>query len=172
MRDNTSKPQLLGHTPADWRPQSPKLKQSPVPQTLPIYMETLPKPQRTRGFVHITRSQFTNLEHFTISESRLSINFKISTKRQHLDQTSASRQHLKLKSWPNLVSQYWPRFNFITSTKHQQQNTDQTAASKSRLNFNFKILTKVLNVWTKVEFYDQTSASKSATNCCKHDPHH
>ena len=29
--------------------------------------------------------QFTNLEHITISESRLSINFKISTKHQHLD---------------------------------------------------------------------------------------
>ena len=37
------------------------------------------------GWVHITRSQFTNLEHITISESRLSINFKISTKHQHLD---------------------------------------------------------------------------------------
>ena len=30
-------------------------------------------------------SQFTNLEHVTISESRLSIYFKISTKHQHLD---------------------------------------------------------------------------------------
>ena len=30
-------------------------------------------------------SQFTNLEHITISESQLSINFKISTKHQHLD---------------------------------------------------------------------------------------
>ena len=30
-------------------------------------------------------SQFTNLEHTRISESRLSINFKISTKHQHLN---------------------------------------------------------------------------------------
>ena len=30
-------------------------------------------------------SQFTNLERITISESRLTINFKISTKHQHLD---------------------------------------------------------------------------------------
>ena len=36
----------------------------------------------------------------------------------------------------------WSRFNFVTSTKHQQQNTDQTSASKSRLHFNIKILTK------------------------------
>ena len=27
--------------------------------------------------------------------------------------------------------EYWPRFNFVTSTKHQQQNTDQTLASKN-----------------------------------------
>ena len=39
------------------------------------------------GWVHITKSHFTNLEHITISESRLSINFKISTKQQHLDKT-------------------------------------------------------------------------------------
>ena len=37
------------------------------------------------GWVHITRSQFTNLDHITISESRLSINFKISTKHKNLD---------------------------------------------------------------------------------------
>ena len=30
-------------------------------------------------------SEFTNLEHITISKSQLSINFKISTKHQHLD---------------------------------------------------------------------------------------
>ena len=49
----------------------------------------------------------------------------------------------------------------VTSTKHQQQNNDQTSASKSHLNFNFKILTKVLKVCTKFKLYDQTSASKS-----------
>ena len=41
----------------------------------------------------------------------------------------------------------------ITITKHQQQNNDQTSASKSCLNINFKIVTKpwnlVLKVWTK-----------------------
>ena len=34
-----------------------------------------------------------------------------------------------------------PRFNFITSTKHQRQNAEQAPVSKSCLNFNFKILT-------------------------------
>ena len=33
-------------------------------------------------------------------------------------------------------------FFFRISTKHQQQNIDQTSAKKSHLNFNFKILTK------------------------------
>ena len=32
--------------------------------------------------------------------------------------------------------------NFIAKTKNQQQNNDQTSASKSCLNINFKILTK------------------------------
>ena len=51
-----------------------------------IVLQTLPKAQRTQGLslyhkitVHI------NLEHITISESLLSINFKISTKHQYLD---------------------------------------------------------------------------------------
>ena len=59
----------------------------------------------------------------------------------NLNQTSVFRLNLNLKSWPNLASESWPRFNFITSTKHQRQNAEQTPASKSCLNFNFKILT-------------------------------
>ena len=31
----------------------------------------------------------------------------------------------------NLTSESWPRLNVVTSTKHQQQNTEQTSASKS-----------------------------------------
>ena len=38
----------------------------------------------TEGSVHIT-SSYTNLDEISISESRLSINFKISTKHQYLD---------------------------------------------------------------------------------------
>ena len=41
----------------------------------------------------------------------------------------------------------------VSSTKHQQQNTDQTSASKSHPNFNFKLLTHiVLEVSRKVNF--------------------
>ena len=45
---------------------------------------------------------------------------------------------------PDLASESRPKLDFITSTKHQQQNIDQTSVSdqiKSRLNLNFKILT-------------------------------
>ena len=81
--------------------------------------QTLPKAQRTRGLS---------------SYYRISIKHQL----QIFNQTSASQLNLKLKSWPNLASEYWPRFNFVTSSKHQRQNADQTSASKSRQNFNFK----------------------------------
>ena len=123
-----------------------------------IYLYMLKHCQRhngPEGWVHIA-SSYTNVDQISISESRLSTNINIS---------SVSQINLNLKSWP--------RFNFVTSTKHQQQNTDQTSVSKSRLNFNFKSWPNlVLKVWTKVKLYDQTSASKSATNCCHYDPHH
>ena len=76
-------------------------------------------------------SSWTNLDQISSSESRL--------KNQLLNQTSASP--INLKSRPNIASESRPRFNFITSTKHQHQNAEQTPASKSCLNFNFKILT-------------------------------
>ena len=89
----------------------------------PRQSKTLPKAQRTRGLS---------------SYYRISIKHQL----QIFNQTSASQLNLKLKSWPNLASEYWPRFNFVTSSKHQRQNVDQTSASKSRLNFIIKILTK------------------------------
>ena len=66
------------------------------------------------GWVHITRS------HFTVHKSWTYYNRKSIKQLQNLNQTSAFRLNLKLKSWPNLVSGYWPIFNFVTSTKHQQ----------------------------------------------------
>ena len=71
------------------------------------------------GWVHIT-------------ESRL-----IKHQLQNLNQASASRLNVKLKPWPNIASESWPRFNFVTSTKHQQP----TSESWPNL---------VLKVWTKV----------------------
>ena len=88
-------------------------------------------------------SQFTNLEHITISESRLSINFKIST--TNISISTKSKVKILTKTSFRILT------DFVTLIKHQQQNTDQTSASKSRLNFNFKLLTKpMLKVWTKV----------------------
>ena len=62
-------------------------------ENLRLYRKTLPKAQRTRGLSvlikvtslgHITIS-YTNLDQISSSESLQSINFKISTKHQHLD---------------------------------------------------------------------------------------
>ena len=61
--------------------QSANAKRMPSSKILNL-RKTLPKAQRTSQDYS---SQFTNLEHITISAHRLSINFKISTKHQHLD---------------------------------------------------------------------------------------
>ena len=95
------------------------------------------------GWVQLTK--VTCLSHITSSRKDLDQDYL-----QNLDQASTSKirpnisisSKLKTsKSWPNLASESRPRFNFITSTKHQRQNAEQTPASKSCLNFNFKILT-------------------------------
>ena len=85
------------------------------------------------GWVHLAKitswglitSSNTNLDQISSSESRSSINFKISTKHQPLDLTTT------WKSWPDPASESRPNSNFMTSTKHQQQHTDQNSALKS-----------------------------------------
>ena len=49
-------------------------------------LKTLPKAQRAKGLVHITSSN-TNLDQISNSESRPSINFKITTKHRPLHKT-------------------------------------------------------------------------------------
>ena len=105
------------------------------------------------GWVLLTK--VTSLGHITSSQTfsqtlKFSNIFRISTKHQlqNLKQTSAFQLNLKLKSWPNLASESWPRFNFVTSTKHQHSAV------------NFKILTKPwaqnlnksLALWPKLSF--------------------
>ena len=89
--------------------------------------QTLPKAQRTRGFSSYHKFLHTS---WSNSESRLSIYSTIS--------------NLNLKSWPNLA---WLSFKILTTI--QLHNLNQTSAKywsnisfKSRLSFNFKILTK------------------------------
>ena len=75
-------------------------------------------------------SQFTNLEHITI--------LTISTSK-----SQPGISNSKLKSWPKLASEYWPWFNFVTSTKYQQQqNTDQTSARTISPELQLQNLTK------------------------------
>ena len=78
-----------------------------------IQLKTLPKAQRTRGLSSTYQSNFFRSYH----------KFRISTKYQlqNLNQTSAFRQNLSLKSQP--------RLKFTATTKHQQGNTDQASAS-------------------------------------------
>ena len=71
--------------------------------------KTLPKAQRTRGLSSAYQSHL----------------FK-------------SYHKFKKRSCSRLSSESRPRFNFITSTKHQLQNINQTRASKSCLSFKFK----------------------------------
>ena len=90
--------------------------------------------------------------------------FRISTKIQLHDlyKTSAEKTPAAnlawtstSKSWPNLPSEYRPRFNFITSTKHQQKKTPAanlawTSTSKSWP--NLLLWTKSLAFWPNLSF--------------------
>ena len=81
--------------------------------------------------------------------------FRISTKHQlqNLNQASAFWRNLNLKLLTKPIFRILTKIELHNHMKHQQQNNDQTSASKSCLNINFKILTKlwnlVLKVWTK-----------------------
>ena len=81
-------------------------------------LKTLPKAQWTRGLSSYHKIH-TNLDQNN--------NFRISAKHQlqNLNQTSTK---LKIQNIANLASESQPRFNFITNTKHQRQNTDKTLA--------------------------------------------
>ena len=95
----------------------------------------------------------------------------ISTKHQiqNLNPTSASRPNLKFKILSRIL------------TKIQLHNLYKTSAKKYRPNSSFKFCLNstlkswpnlVLKVRTKIWFYEQSSAPKSATNCCQYNPHH
>ena len=80
---------------------------------------------------------------------------------KNLNETSVSRLNLNLKL--DQTSEYWPRFNSVTSTKHQQQNTKLQLQSLA-----WTSTSKSSKSWLKCS----KSASKSATNCCQHYPHY
>ena len=97
-------------------------------------------------FSHITRSN-TKFDQISSSEYWPSTNFKISTSAN----ISISTKLKILRYWPNLASESQPRFNFITFTKHQQQNTEQTPASNLAWTSTSKSWPNlVVKVWTKV----------------------
>ena len=122
-------------------------------------LQTLPKAKRTRGLSSAYQSNFlghitsfhTNLDQISSSESRPSINFKISTKHQHID------YHLNFKILTNPTSfrvstklhnlnqasavKYCPNISFTISPELHLQNLEQTLCSKSEQKFN--LMTKL-----------------------------
>ena len=132
----------------------------------PGQLKTLPKAQRTRGL-----SSYYKLLH----KSWSNYIFRISNRYhfQNLNQTWTSQLKLNF--------QILTKPSFKISTKIQIHNLYKTSAAKYQPNFSFKILAELnfkslpnllLKIWTKGYLYDQTSATKSATNCSQHDPYH
>ena len=122
--------------------------------TTGLIFKTLPKAQRTRGLSSAYQSNFFRSYHKFLHKSWSNI-FRISTKHQlqNLNQASAFWRNLNLKLLTKPIFRILTKIELHNHMKHQQQNNDQTSASKSCLNINFKILTKpwnlVLKVWTK-----------------------
>ena len=118
------------------------------------WIKTLPKAQRTRGLSSAYQSNFFRSYHKFLHKSWSNI-FRISTKHQlqNLNQASAFWRNLNLKLLTKPIFRILTKIELHNHMKHQQQNNDQTSASKSCLNINFKILNKpwnlVLKVWTK-----------------------
>ena len=125
------------------------------------------------GWVQLTKLTWWVIQHV---QTQILIKFHL----QNLDQalTSKSQQNISISTKSKVKILSKPSFKILT--KIQLRNLNQTSAAKYWPNFSFKIspklqlqnLDQVLKVWTKVKLYDQISASKSATNCRQHDPHH
>ena len=101
-------------------------------------------------------------------KSRPNFIFRISTKHQlQLQPYISLSLKLKLQNLDQI------------STEIQFRNLYKTSAEKNCSNsrfkscLNFKILTKpcAQSISKSLTFFYQTSASKSATNCCQQDPH-
>ena len=105
--------------------------------------KTLPKAQRTQGWVHITSLQFTVLKSWSNYDFRISIKHY---KPQNLNQTSASRLKLKILTKPS----------FRILTKMQLHNLYKTSAAKCWTNSRFKILPEL-----QLQNLDQALCSKS-----------
>ena len=121
-----------------------------------------PESSQSNFFCHIT-SSYTKI----LIKSHL----------HYLDQASTSKSQPNISITTKFQVKILTKPSFRILTKIQLHNLSQTSSAKYWPNFsfkispnyNFKILTKV---WTKVKHYYQISASKSATNCRQHDPHH
>ena len=101
---------------------------------------------------------------------------------RNLDQALTLKSQPKISISTKLKLEILTKPSFIILTKIQLRNLNQTSAAKYWPNFSFKISPEFqlqtpdqTLCWKheeKFSFFDKTSVSKSATNCCQHDSHH
>ena len=121
---------FLGQAPCNWQ------LISVPPHKKEIVRQVFKHCQRHNG-PEGYQSNFFRSNHKFLHKSWSNFIFRISTKYQ---------LQILNHTWLNLNIKTLTKYSFRISTKiklndlkkHQQQNTDQTSASKSRLNFNFK----------------------------------
>ena len=95
---------------------------------------------------------------FYVVFSQLTINrfpSKTLPKVQQIRGLSSAYQSNMFRSYHKFKHKSWLNFIFRISTKYKLQNLKQMLCSKS-----------------EQKLYNQTSAQKSAINCCQHGPHH
>ena len=107
----------------------------------------------SRVITQILIKQFQNFDKALTSKSQPNISILTKLK-------------LKILAKPSFI--ILTKIQLCNSTKHQQQNTDQTSASKSCLNFNLNLDQSAQSLNKSWALYEQTPASESATNCCQH----
>ena len=129
-------------------------------------LETLPKAQRTRGLSSAHQSNFFRSYHKFSNKSWLDFIFIISTKQQlqNISQISAFRLILNFK----ILTKRSLRISTKNNLHNLNQGSAATSASKSCLRTSKFWPNLVLEVWTKKWFYDQTSAAESAPNHRQH----
>ena len=110
---------------------------------------------------HITSSQ-TNRYQISSSYSQPSSNFKNSTKYQHLNFKILIKCSLRISTKNNLRN-----LNQGSAAKYELQLLNIAEASTS--DFEHKVWSRF---WTKIWFYDQTSAYKVALKYCQHVSKH
>ena len=100
-----------------------------------------PGPKWKTSFVY--QGNFLRSCHKFLHKSWSNFIFRISTKYQ-LQILNHTWLNLKIKTLTKHSFRISTKIKLNDLKKHQQKNTDQTSASKSRMNFNYKILAQYI----------------------------